>query len=274
MTEEAKKARKHEPKFNWNSMTEGLENNVTFNAYLLDLLLDDNGTLLKMYKRIRVNGKRLDPTGSGAMRRITKCIRDAGGNDISSEAVRGKIRRIINQFRKVSKYQFETGRGVDEDGLSVEAQMERDCPRFKELSEVLGDKCNPSPRSYQTGQSSKDLLCSSQPLGTTTSNPSGGTDASPVPACSVSPVISADQPKSCTTRGKGKLISEVVLGDIPERSSVAIVAEKYLGSSLSIQKKEAKARLLVEHIERHAKEIGEDPAETDKKVRDVVDDIF
>ncbi|KAL9536618.1 hypothetical protein MBANPS3_012509 [Mucor bainieri] len=272
---EKKENKKHEPKFNWNRTTRHLLKNVTFNDYLLDLLIADNGKLLKMYKRIKVNGKRLDTTGTGAMREITKSFKSAGGKDITDGAVRGKIRRMTNLYNRVSNYQFETGRGVDEDGLSVEEQMQRDCPRFKELSEILGDKCKPSPRTYHTNQSSKDLLTSNSTLNTTSSNTTETADVSPMPTTSVRRIVPESSiGRSRKGKEKAKLINDVVLGDLPQKSPVEIVAERYLGSSLSIQKKEASARLMIEHIEKHAKDIQEDPAETDRKVKEVIDDTF
>ncbi|KAK4513971.1 uncharacterized protein ATC70_005978 [Mucor velutinosus] len=104
----------------------------------------------------------------------------------------------------------------------------------------------------------------------TVSNTSEAVDILPVSSSSVRHVVS----DSSESLRKGKLVSEVVLGDIPQKSPVQTVAENYLGSSLSIQKKEAKARLMIEHIEKHAKDIGEDPAETDRKVKQVIDNTF
>jgi len=116
--EEAKKAKRNH--FNWDLTTVGFEKDITFTDYLLDLLLADNGHLLKMYKRIKVNGKRLDIKGNGAIREITRKIKDAGGKTITEDAVRGKIRRIDNLFKKVSGYEYESGRGIQEDGLTVQ----------------------------------------------------------------------------------------------------------------------------------------------------------
>ncbi|KAK4518148.1 uncharacterized protein ATC70_001499 [Mucor velutinosus] len=146
--------------------------------------------------------------------------------------------------------------------------MEQDCLRFQELRETLGDKCKPYSRSLQTGQSSKDLFGSNQSL-PTVSNTSEATDILLVSTSSVRHVV--PEPSKSRRKGKGKSISEVVLGDIPQRSPVQIVAENYLGSSLSIQKKEAKARLMIEHVEKPAEDIGEDPAETDRKLKEVID---
>jgi predicted nucleotidyltransferase len=93
--------------FNWDSITTGLQNNVSFTDFLLDILVEDEGKLLKMYKRIKVHGKRLDVTGAGAIREITRRIKEAGGSQIEQDAIRGKIRRIENLFKQVSRYQFQ-----------------------------------------------------------------------------------------------------------------------------------------------------------------------
>jgi hypothetical protein len=81
----------------------GLSNNISFSDYLLELLTEENGRLLLMYKRIKVDNKLLDLTGSGALREIIRRIRKLGGEGITENTVRSKIRRIEQRLRAVSK---------------------------------------------------------------------------------------------------------------------------------------------------------------------------
>ena len=111
------------PKFEWSMNTCGLSNNISFSDYLLELLTEENGRLLLMYKRIKVDNKLLDVTGSGALREIIRRIRKLGGEGITENAVRSKIRRIEERFRAVSKYEHETGRGNNEYGLTVQGNI-------------------------------------------------------------------------------------------------------------------------------------------------------
>jgi hypothetical protein len=45
----------------------GLSNNISFSDYLLKLLVQENGSLLLMYKRIKDDNKLLDVKGSGGI---------------------------------------------------------------------------------------------------------------------------------------------------------------------------------------------------------------
>ena len=107
-------------KFEWTYNTCGLDHNISFADYLLELLTERNGRLLMMYKRIKVDNRLLDVTGSGAIREIIRKISKLGGEGVTENAVRSKIRRIETKFRAVSKYASETGRGNDEYGLTVQ----------------------------------------------------------------------------------------------------------------------------------------------------------
>jgi hypothetical protein len=111
------------PKFEWPMNTCSLSNNISFSDYLLELLTEENGRLLLMYKRIKVDNKLLDVTGSGALREIIRRIRKLGGEGITENTVRSKLRRIEERFRAVSKYEHETGRGNDEYGFTVQGNI-------------------------------------------------------------------------------------------------------------------------------------------------------
>ena len=74
-----------------------------------------------MYKRIKVDNRLLDMTGSGAIREIICRISRLGGEGVIKNTVRSKIiRRIETKFRAVSKYASETGRTNDKYGLTVQ----------------------------------------------------------------------------------------------------------------------------------------------------------
>ena len=91
-------------KFEWTYNTCGLDHNISFADYLLELLTERNGRLLMMYKRIKVDNRLLDVTGSGAIREIIRRISKLGGEGVTENAVRSKIRRIETEFMAVSKY--------------------------------------------------------------------------------------------------------------------------------------------------------------------------
>ena len=102
------------PKFEWTYNTCGLHhNNSSFADYLLELLLKErNGRFLLLYKRINVDNRLLDVTGSGAIREVIPRIsRLEDGEGVTENAVRSKIRRIETKFRAVRKQVYETGRG-------------------------------------------------------------------------------------------------------------------------------------------------------------------
>jgi hypothetical protein len=50
---------------------------------------------------------------------MIRSICKIGGEEITENAVRSKIRRIEERFRAVSKYEHKTGRGNDENGVTV-----------------------------------------------------------------------------------------------------------------------------------------------------------
>ncbi|GAN07213.1 hypothetical protein MAM1_0152c06706 [Mucor ambiguus] len=150
--------------------------------------------------------------------------------------------------------------------------MERDCPRFKELSEILGDRCRSAARPYNTGQSSQELI-EPRRAEATSGHSSGESVAGPSTLVHHVVAGGSNNP-SVKDKGKQKLASDVVLGGTPIKSPVAIITEEYFGKSLSIQKKEAKARLMIEFIQQQAKDTAEDPAETRRKVKEAIDDVF
>jgi len=82
--------------------------------------------------------------------------------------------------------------------------------------------------------------------------------------------------KDATDKGKGKqkLVADVVLGDTPRMIPVQRIAEEYLGKSLAVQKKKAQAELMIKFIREQAKDNAEDPAETERKVKEVIDKYF
>jgi hypothetical protein len=108
------------PKFEWPMNTCGLSHNISFSNYLLELLTEENGRLLLIYKRIKFNNRLFDVTGSGVVREIIRRILKLGGGGITENAVRSKIRRVEERFRAVSKYAHKTGRENDEYGFTVQ----------------------------------------------------------------------------------------------------------------------------------------------------------
>ncbi|GAN09166.1 hypothetical protein MAM1_0248c08688 [Mucor ambiguus] len=152
--------------------------------------------------------------------------------------------------------------------------MTRDCPRFKELNEILGDRCKSAARPHNTGQSSQEPI-EPRRAEVTSDHSSGESVAGPSTLVHRVVAGGSNDPSSVKGRGKQKLASDVVLGDTPIKSPVAVITEEYLGKSLfSIQKKEAKARLMIEFIQQQAQGTAEDPAETEKKVKKAIGDIF
>ncbi|OAC97871.1 hypothetical protein MUCCIDRAFT_168028 [Mucor lusitanicus CBS 277.49] len=123
--------------------------------------------------------------------------------------------------------------------------MEKYCPRYKELSEILGDRCRPAARPYNTGQSSNELIASGS-TESTMDDFSRENEAGPLTVHRVVPGGSKDATDK--RAGKQKLISNIALGNPPRRSPVQVVAEEYLGKSLAIKKKEAQARLMIDFI--------------------------
>ena len=85
-------------KFEWTYNTCGLDHNISFADYLLELLTERNGRLLMMYKRIKVDNRLLDVTGSGAIREIISRISRLGGEGVTENAVRSKITVSITLF--------------------------------------------------------------------------------------------------------------------------------------------------------------------------------
>lgn len=150
--------------------------------------------------------------------------------------------------------------------------MERDCPRFRELSEIFGDRSRPAARPYNTGQSSQELISS----GNAEDHSSEEAEASAGPSTSHHVVASGSSDSSTRkNKGKEKLITDVVLGGAAHRERpIEIITEEYLGKSLSIQKKESKARLMIDFLQAQAKDTAENAAETEKKVMAALNEIY
>ena len=166
--------------------------------------------------------------------------------------------------------------------------MERDCPKYNELSSILGDRCKDAARPYNTGQNSEALVLyhppenpmvsfpdeKEAPLVSSTSRLPSHSEPSPAPG----PSFSFNRPSTPNARshkGKKRVIDTVILGTDNEwPSQIAKIGEMYLSGSLAIQEKESKARVMVDHIERSGKEHGLDPKEIQKNVSEALDIIY
>lgn len=149
--------------------------------------------------------------------------------------------------------------------------MKRDCPRFKEQSEIFGDRSIPAACRYNKGQSSQELVLSGNAEGYSSEK----AEASSGPSTSHRVVAGGSSDLSTRNKGKEKLNSDVVLGgDAHRERPVKIGAQQYLGKSLSIQKKDSKARLIIDFLQAQAKDTVDDAAETEKKVMAVLNNIY
>ena len=134
------------------------------------------------------------------------------------------------------------------------------CPKFHELSSILGDRNKDAARPYNTGQGSKTLARHHSPRarkipyfpieeGTTLVS-------EPIPVSS--PPVVTNRPSTSSIRahkGKKRAIDDAILDTDPERpSQVAKIGEMYVTGSLEILEKESKAKVMTEHMEISDKE--------------------
>ncbi|KAG2202333.1 hypothetical protein INT46_010337 [Mucor plumbeus] len=95
-------------KFEWSMNTCGLSNNISFSDYLLELLTEENGRLILMYKRIKVDNKLLDVTGSGALREIIRRIQQMEQSCLKFNELSSILALVPYHVPKARKIPFPT----------------------------------------------------------------------------------------------------------------------------------------------------------------------